>query len=864
MDKTPEGSCTCEPCVQGRMKEKPHKGKIEPGEHPLDLLHMDVFGPLEVMGFDGSSYWVAVRCDKTQIIDAIPLKHKSEVFTVIRQFLAKHEDEQKRRFCRRIRCDQGGEFVSKEMKTWCADKGIHVEPSTTEQHEQNGAAESLQRVIMDVLSPLMRSSGIELRYWPEVLKTAVYILNRRPNTRLNMTPFEAWHERKPDLQHMRTLGSTAYALKPKRLRKKLVDDKAFKCRLIGYEGNSIYRLLTPSGTIIRSSNVHFQEKRPALEENLPPAKRLESTRNQDVGVSIPVARGGDNRPPADDEIELEPLDVPPSIETPQKVHTGPGEAPPAQSVHTGPEEAPARTSTRINKGHDSRPKLYFLAALLANAAEDTEPYEPRSLAEAKDDYIWDKWHKAMVDEYDSLIENGTWTLVDPPPGRRILRGKWVYKIKRGSNGEILRYKARWVVRGFEQEQGLDYNETFASVVKPMSYKALFALAAAHDLELEQMDVKTAFLYGDIEEEIYVEQPPEVGDKHSGKVCRLNKALYGLKQSPRVWYNTLAAFLKKSGFEPLSPDFSVFHHNGTFIAAYVDDLLIIGPSKEEIQKVKDALNEEFQMTDLGPCLYYLGLRVRRDMRNRTIYLSLQGYLERVLKDFDMWESKPVATPLDNSRLHTAEEGYECDPEDRKQYQSAVGSLMYAMLGTRPDIAFAVSVVSRYASNPTEAHWKAVKRILRYLRSTITLELVYKGDLKPLVGYSDADWAGDQDTRRSTSGYIFNIGSGAISWSSKRQPTVALSSCEAEYMGQTQAAKEAIWLRDLLENLTASPEELQATIVYCDNQGAIALAKNPQFHARTKHIDIQHHFVRERLLKGRSGWTTYPPTNKSPTD
>jgi hypothetical protein len=666
MDKTPEGSCTCEPCVQGRMKEKPHKGKIEPGEHPLDLLHMDVFGPLEVMGFDGSSYWVAVRCDKTQIIEAIPLKHKSEVFTVIRQFLAKHEDEQKRRFCRRIRCDQGGEFVSKEMKTWCADKGIHVEPSTTEQHEQNGAAESLQRVIMDVLSPLMRSSGIELRYWPEVLKTAVYILNRRPNTRLNMTPFEAWHERKPDLQHMRTLGSTAYALKPKRLRKKLVDDKAFKCRLIGYEGNSIYRLLTPSGTIIRSSNVHFQEKRPALEENLPPAKRLESTRNQDVGVSIPVARGGDNRPPADDEIELEPLDVPPSIETPQKVHTGPGEAPPAQSVHTGPEEAPARTSTRINKGHDSRPKLYFLTALLANAAEDTEPYEPRSLAEAKDDYIWDKWHKAMVDEYDSLIENGTWTLVDPPPGRRILRGKWVYKIKRGSNGEILRYKARWVVRGFEQEQGLDYNETFASVVKPMSYKALFALAAAHDLELEQMDVKTAFLYGDIEEEIYVEQPPEVGDKHSGKVCRLNKALYGLKQSPRVWYNTLAAFLKKSGFEPLSPDFSVFHHNGTFIAAYVDDLLIIGPSKEEIQKVKDALNEEFQMTDLGPCQYYLGLRVRRDRRNRTIYLSQQGYLERVLKDFDMWESKPVATPLDNSRLHTAEEGYECDPEDRKQF------------------------------------------------------------------------------------------------------------------------------------------------------------------------------------------------------
>ena len=570
----------------------------------------------------------------------------------------------------------------------------------------------------------------------------------------------------------------------------------------------------------------------------------ESSTPTRLGVSIPVVRGGNNQSPANDEIELEPPDIPPSIETPQRVHT---------------EEALTRTSTRTNKGHDSRPKLYFLAALLANAAEETEPYEPKSLEEAKNDYIWDKWLKAMVDEYDSLMENGTWTLVDPPPGRRILRGRWIYKIKRGPNGEILRYKARWVVRGFEQEQGLDYNETFASVVKPMSYKALFALAAAHDLELEQMDVKTAFLYGDIEEEIYVERPPEVGEKHSGKVCRLNKALYGLKQSPRVWYKTLAAFLKKSGFEPLSPDFSVFHNNGMFIAVYVDDLLIVGPSKEEIQKVKDTLNKEFQMTDLGPCQYYLGMRIRRDRPNRTIYLSQQGYLERILKDFDMWESKPVATPLDNSRFETAEEGYECKPEDRKRYQSAVGSLMYAMLGTRPDIAFAVSVVSRYASNPTEAHWRAVKRIFRYLRSTITLELVYTGDFKPLLGYSDADWAGDHDTRRSTSGYIFNIGS----WSSKRQPTVALSSCEAEYMGQTQATKEAIWLQDLLQNLTGSTEEPQATIIYCDNQGAIALAKNPQFHARTKHIDIQHHFVREKVAEGKVQ-LDYIPTDKQVAD
>ena len=308
----------------------------------------------------------------------------------------------------------------------------------------------------------------------------------------------------------------------------------------------------------------------------------------------------------------------------------------------------------------------------------------------------------MDDEFNSLITNNTWTLTSLPEGRKALGGRWVYTLKRGPKGEIARYKARWVVRGFEQREGLDYNKTFASVVKPMSYKAMFTIAAAIDWDLEQMDVKTAFLYRDVEEEIFVEQP-EGFVRGEAKVCRLNKALYGLKQSPRVWYNTFASFLNAElGVVPLEADSSVFINpkDGTLIALYVDDVLITGPSKEAIQKVKDALNRRFYMTDLGACCYYLGMTVTRNRQQRTLRLGQEAYIEKVLRDFGLWECKEIATPMETTcHLGKAPDGFQANAQDRLLYQKAVGSLMYAMLGTRPDI---VSVVSRYGANPTQAH------------------------------------------------------------------------------------------------------------------------------------------------------------------
>lgn len=375
----------------------------------------------------------------------------------------------------------------------------------------------------------------------------------------------------------------------------------------------------------------------------------------------------------------------------------------------------------------------------------------------------------------------------------------------------------------------------------MSYKALFAIASALDLEIEQLDVRTAFLYGNIDEEILCQQDHGQEDD-TARVCQLNKAPYGLKQAPRIWYLTLPIFLNELGFLPLSADLAVFSREHTFIAVYVDDMLMVGPSAQQIGEIKQALGNRFSMSDLGSCHYYLGMSVRRDRPHRVLFLGQRGYVEKILRDFGMWEAKSAATPMDTTKLENPEEGYVCSSEDKNW--RAIGSLMYAMLGTRVDIAFSVSVLSRQLANPGPAHIKAVKRIMRYLKGISHLELVFRGTLKPLTGYSDADWAGDLETRRSTSGFLFNIGSGAISWSSKRQPTVSLSTCEAEYIAQTQATKEAIWLRSLLSQLLLDENEPSATIIFGDKQGAIALAKNPQFHARTKHIAIQHHFVREQ--------------------
>ena len=395
----------------------------------------------------------------------------------------------------------------------------------------------------------------------------------------------------------------------------------------------------------------------------------------------------------------------------------------------------------------------------------------------------------------------------------------------------------------------------------MAFRLLFAIAAHHDLDIEQLDVVTAFLYGVIDQLIYVQMPK--GYEKAGMICKLNKALYGLKQSPRLWYERLSEFLlTKLGLSKLHADHSIFSSSagirGPIVTSFVDDLNIIGPKGSPmISEVKKQLNIAFKMVDMGPISHYLGLKVERNRDNRTIKLSQSTYIEKVLEKFHMQNAKTTTTPMKEGSLFRNES--QASESDIKQYQAIVGSIMFAMIETRPDIAYATSVVSRHAKNPGKSHMEAAKQILRYLSATRDRGITFGGGDLSIQGYSDSDWAGDKEDRKSTSGYVFMLNNGPISWASKRQKTVALSSTEAEYMALTLAAKETIWIRLLMTELGLMQDDATPTVnvleregaiaLKGDNQSAIALANNPVLHSRTKHIDIQHHFIRNEVTEGR---------------
>jgi hypothetical protein len=381
-----------------------------------------------------------------------------------------------------------------------------------------------------------------------------------------------------------------------------------------------------------------------------------------------------------------------------------------------------------------------------------------------------------------------------------------------------------------------------------------------------MDVKTAFLNGDLEEEIYMEQPQgfvQPGKEHL--VCRLIKSLYGLKQAPRAWNKKLHEELTRLGFKRTEADHSVYQHAGApglaYVLVYVDDMIIVASTRDALNRVKADLAATFTMTDLGAASFFLGMEISRDREARRITMHQGAYIRKMLERFGMGECRPLRTPLPSgAKLVPALEG---NTTPLQQYQSAVGSLMYLMIGTRADLAFAVGAVSQFMAAPGADHWLAVQHIFRYVQGTADLKLHLggsKGEL-PLLGYSDADWGANDSGRKSISGYCFKLGAGTISWSSRKQTSIALSSTEAEYMALTQATKEALWLKRFLVELgqyNGGPVRIMV-----DNQSCMALARNPEFHARTKHIDIQCHFIRE-VVANEEVDLEYCPTREMVAD
>ena len=465
--------------------------------------------------------------------------------------------------------------------------------------------------------------------------------------------------------------------------------------------------------------------------------------------------------------------------------------------------------------------------------------EPHDLEEALAN---DHWKRAMDEEYLALIKNQTWHLVPPERGRNVIDYKWVYKVKRKADGSIDRYKARLVAKGLKQRYGIDYDDTFSPVVKATMIRIILSVAISKGWCLRQLDVKNAFLHGVLEEDVYMKQPPGYGVKNVPHyVCKLDKALYGLKQAPRAWYSRLSGKLQQLGFHASKADTSLFFYNKgkitIYLLVYVDDIIVASSSQEAVTKLLEDLKQEFDLKDLGDLHYFLGIEVKKI--SNGILLCQEKYASDIIKRVGMHNCKPVSTPLSTSEKLSIEEGEKLGQEDSTRFRSIVGALQYLTL-TQPDLSFPVNKVCQFLHAPTTCHWSAVKRILRYLQYTAGTGLKIEMCKSMMVSaFSDADWAGIFYDRRSTSGFTVFIESNLVSWSARKQATVARSSTEAEYKALANATAEVIWIQTLLAELRI-PHPPVARL-WCDNLGAKYLSQNPVFHARTKHIEVDYHFV-----------------------
>ncbi|GKD33055.1 ribonuclease H-like domain, reverse transcriptase, RNA-dependent DNA polymerase [Tanacetum coccineum] len=470
--------------------------------------------------------------------------------------------------------------------------------------------------------------------------------------------------------------------------------------------------------------------------------------------------------------------------------------------------------------------------------------EPRNYKEASTDK---KWIEAMEIELDSINKNNTWTLTTLPPNQKAIGLKWVFKTKRDAKGNIIKYKARLVAKGYVQEQGIDFDEVFAPVARIETVRLILALAAYHGWQVHHLDVKSAFLHGDLKEEVYVTQPEGfVQQGNSGKVYKLTKALYGLRQAPRAWNVKLDQTLKSLDFKKCNLEQAVYtkrSKNSTLIVGvYVDDLIITGTPKKEIEVFKSQMEEKFEMSDLGLLAYYLGIEVTQTGGEITIKQT--GYINKILKETSMMDSNDAKIPMDpGTKLVKAEDG---NSVDATYYRSLIGSLRY-LLHTRPDLSYSVGLLSRFMQDPKDHHLKAVKQVIRYIKGTKEHGIIYKkeGGCK-ITGYSDSSYGINTDQGKGTTGIVFYFGESPITWCTQKQPTVALSSCESEFMAATGAACQALWLKRLLSELTGW-EEKRITLKV-DNVSAIALVRNPVFNGRSKHIDIRYHFIRECVENG----------------
>ncbi|KAL2253784.1 UNVERIFIED_CONTAM: Retrovirus-related Pol polyprotein from transposon TNT 1-94 [Sesamum indicum] len=816
----------CDECIMG----KHHRVHFptSPSPNPsmstciLDYVHADVWGPSNVPTHGGNRYFLSIIDNYSRKVFVFLMKHKSEVFDKFEKWKIFVENQTSKKL-KSLRTDNGLEFCNQQFSEMCDKSGIKRHKTNPYTPQQNGVAERMNRTLLEKVRCLLISSGLPKSFWGEAVLTAAHLINLSPSVPLfGKTPDFIWNGKLPDLSGLRVFGCSAFVHQ----NSDKLEPRSLKCIFIGYpEGVKGYRLWVrcqPGFKVLISRDVTFNENEmPCLARTKPIEQ--ETTFNK---VDLEDNQKGEGL--SDNQEQ--------NIENQENIGV------------TNPPPNPL-DNYQLARDRDRRQTRIPSRLRDFHTSLNIELGEPSSVEEALKS---DKWLKAMNEEMKSLKDNKTWILVPKPKNASIVDCKWLFKIKQENP---IKYKARLVAKGFTQKEGIDYNEIFSPVVKYTTVRIILALTAFHDWELKQMDAKTAFLHGDLDENIYMYQPFGFSDTSKpDHVCLLKKSLYGLKQSPRQWNKKFDEFMLSLSFSRSNYDhclyFKYVDTTPIFLVLYVDDMLIASPSLHLIHCLQNDLCKTFEMKDLGNAKQILGMSIIRDRKTSSILLNQKTYLLAILKKFSMENSKPTAVPLaahfQLSKSQCPQSENDMQKMSKIPYSNVIGSIMFLMVCTRPDVAYAISCLSRYMSNPGPPHWEALKWLLRYLRGSENVGIKFSKHSAHahLIGYVDSNYANDRDSRKSTTSYMFTFCNSCISWKSQLQHIVALSTTEAEYIATTEAFKEALWLSGLLNEIGFLKEK---PVIFSDSQSAIQLCKNPVFHDRTKHIDVRYHFIRDIVGK-----------------
>jgi hypothetical protein len=715
------------------------------------------------------------------------------------------------------------------------------------------------------------------RFWAEAINTVCYSINWLYLHRiLKKTSYELLTGKKLNVSYFRVFGSKCFIL-VKRGRKSKFAPKAVEDFLLGYDSNTrAYRVFNKSTGLVEVScdivfdetngsqveqvdlgelddeeapcvalrNMSIRDVCPKEFEEPPQAQDQPSSSNQASPPTQDEDQAHDNEeedqedePPQEEGNDQGGDDNDQDKEDDQEVQ---GQRPPHPRVHQAIQRDHPVNSI-LGDIHKAVTTRYRVAHFCEHYSfvSSIEPYKVEGALRDSD------WVLAMQEELNNFTRNEVWHLV-PCPNQNIVGTKWVFRNKQDEHGVVTRNKARLVAKGYSQVEGLDFGETYAPVARLESIRILLAYATYHSFKLYQMDVKSAFLNGPIKEEVYVEQPPGFEDsEYPNHVYRLSKALYGLKQAPRAWYECLRDFLTTNGFKVGKADPTLFTKtiaNDLFVCQiYIDDIIFGSTNKSTCEEFSRIMIQIFEMSMMGESKYFLGFQVKQ-LQEGT-FISQTKYIQDILNKFGMKDAKPIKTPMGtNGHLDLDTRGKSID---QKVYRSMIGSLLY-LCASRPDIMLSVCMCARFQADPKEVHLRAVKRIMRYLVYTPKFGLWYpRGSTFDLIGYLDADWVGRKIDRKSTSRTCQFLGRSLVSWASKKQNSVALSTAEAEYIAAGHCCAQLLWMRQTLRDYDY---KLSNVPLLCDNESAIRMADNPVEHNSTKHIAIRYHFLRDHQQRG----------------